>query len=113
MLMSCCCKKTYKFCYPINPCDKNSFANLFKGLLDGNYIVQLNYLDAILNIAITIVGSVVDATNLNLSSLNESYTYTGKVINNIGEVVPLTKDNVVYDCFQFATNISVPVNNLV
>lgn len=111
--MSCCCVKILKFCTPISACDKYAFANLFKGLQDGTYTVELQYLDAIVSIPITVVSGNVDVTILNLTALNEIYTYTGLVRDSAGAVVKFTKASIEYDCFQFSTTIFKKPNKLV
>jgi len=99
--MSCCCQKVYKFCNSVNGCNYEGFTEMFTSLPDGNYNVELEFLNGKHLIGITkssetieTVGSVV---------LNENYTYTGKVVDASGSVIPLVVDNVSYDCFQFET----------
>ena len=99
--MSCCCTNTYKFCKPVNGCNSASFSALFSGLPDGSYTIQLDYLNSVQNIGITVASGVLTFTSTIV--LNENFTYTGQVLNSSGIVVPLTFYTVPYDCFQFVT----------
>ena len=47
-----------------------------------------------------------------LDNLNESYTYTGVIINPAGDIVEIEKDNILYDCIQFTTKIGLQNNVL-
>lgn len=96
--MPCNCTKIYKFKEPVNACDAQSFLSMFKNLPDGNYTVQLDFLNGVQKVPIAVASNVVTGT----VALNESYTYVGKVIGTT-----LTFDSVEYDCFQFETKIYV------
>lgn len=101
--MSCCCSNTYKFCKPVNTCDATTFKSMFTALDDGNYNVQLHFIGAVVNVAITVAAHVVTLPNgLNL---NEHYMYTAKVYNSIGVEVVLFYNTVAYDCIQFNTKL--------
>lgn len=105
--MSGCCISTYNFCKPVNPCDLSTFGDLFKDLPDGTYTVILDFLNSSIMVAI-IASTTEGVKKITLPdgfALNESYTYTGKIINAQGADVKLTFSNVEYDCFQFSTKI--------
>lgn len=99
--MSCCCNKIYKFCKAVNGCNRDNFAALFAGVPDGNYTIQLDYLNSVVSIEMSISEGVVTFTYA--VQLNENFTYTGQLLNESGEVVPIVKEEVSYDCFQFTT----------
>lgn len=100
MLMSCCCTNTYKFCKKISGCNLLNISFLFKGLPDDNYIVELDYLFGVIRIQMGVVGLVFTVVG---PPLNESYTYSGKLFNSLGQAVPFVVNNITYDCFQFST----------
>lgn len=99
--MSCCCTNTYKFCSPVNTCDDDTFKSMFTGLADGNYKVQVHFLDSVIDIAITVAAG--DVTLPDPLNLNEKYTYSAKVYNSAGAEVVLYYNTVAYDCIQFNT----------
>lgn len=101
--MSCCCEKQYRFCNSVSVCTTDGFKDLFKNLTDGAYNIKLDFLDKTLVIPITVAGKVVTVTDELVTGLNERYTFTGKVINASGDVVPLTVGEETYDCFEFTT----------
>lgn len=100
--MSCCCTKVYKFCKPLRGCSASDFANLFKGLAEGTYSVQLDFLSGKQLRMVTVKDSIILVSG---GDLNESYTYTGQVFDSGGNVVPLVFETLSYDCFQFETKI--------
>lgn len=98
--MSCCCTKTYKFCQKISGCSTDNIAFLFKGIPDGNYIIELDYLNSLVRIQMGVVGTTFTIVG---PGLNESYIYTGKLFNIDGQSVPFIVNTITYDCFQFQT----------
>lgn len=102
-IMSCCCEKIYKFCEKVPSCDQSVFKKMFIGLPDGSYTVVLDFLDSVIKIPITVAGDVVTLTDADALKLNEDFTYRGRVIDEDGETVNLTEDDVEYDCFEFST----------
>jgi len=76
-----------------------TFADLFKTLPNGEYIVELDFLNGKQLRTITVADGVVTTSG---AALNENYIYTGKINNTT-----LTFDSVVYDCFQFETKLYV------
>jgi hypothetical protein len=100
--MSCCCNKTYKFCKKISACSLQNLKALFKNIPNGTYIIELNFLQSVIKIQMVVVGTTFTITG---PGLNENYTYTGRVFNSAGQMVPFVVDAVQYDCFQFDTVI--------
>jgi hypothetical protein len=76
---------------------------MFTGLEDGNYTVQLNFLDSVIDVDIVVTGGV--ATLTDPLNLNEKYTYVAKVFNAGGFEVTLYYNTVAYDCIQFNTKL--------
>ena len=101
--MSCNCQNVYKFQTPVNGCNTNGFKQMFAGLADGTYSVELEFLNGRHLVGITKLGS--DIETVGSVVLNENYTYTGRVLDASGNVVPLYFETVPYDCFQFDTEI--------
>lgn len=99
--MSCNCQNVYKFQTPVNGCNSAGFTSMFKSLEDGNYSVELEFLNGRHLVGITKIGN--DIETVGSVVLNENYTYTGRVLNAAGAVVPIYVSTVAYDCFQFET----------
>jgi hypothetical protein len=99
--MSCNCQSVYKFTKPVNACDLSSLASFFTGLDVGNYTVELDFLGGKINLPLMITESGKSITG----NLNESFTYTGRLLNAAGNPVPFYVSTVPYDCFQFETVI--------
>jgi hypothetical protein len=74
---------------------------------DGTYIIELNFLGSIIKIQMVVAGTVFTITG---PTLNEKHTYTGRVFNNLGQLVPFVVETVQYDCFQFDTVIIAGVD---
>jgi hypothetical protein len=79
---------------------------MFSSLPDGNYSVELEFLNGRHLIGITKVGD--DIETVGSVVLNENYTYTGRVLDANGVVVPLVVNTVSYSCFQFDTEFILP-----
>lgn len=101
--MSCCCQKIYKFCKVIDACSAADFGDMFKDLSSADYTVELDFLDSVLRLPITVLDGVIDISPLTLNKLNEGYTYVGRVVDVNGATVSIVVDAIAYDCFQFET----------
>ncbi|MEJ7611361.1 MAG: hypothetical protein WKF88_09320 [Ferruginibacter sp.] len=75
---------------------------MFKDLPDGSYSVELDFLDSVIKIPISVAAGVVTVDAADILTLNESFTYTGKVKDTDGATVNIVKDTESYDCFQFS-----------
>lgn len=94
-VMSCHCTKIYNFKDPLQSCDQSSFADLFSGLADGNYTLQIDFLDTAQFVSMVKDGSITFPNGL---VLNENFTYIAKIVGT-----PLVFGGISYDCFQFTT----------
>lgn len=101
--MNCNCSNVYKFPKAVNSCNSAGFTSMFAGLEDGSYLIELEFLNGRHLIGITKAGN--DIEPVGVVTLNESYTYTGKIVNSAGAYVPLYISTVPYDCFQFETKL--------
>ena len=87
----------------MNGCNSDGFKEMFTSLADGNYTVELDFLNGKQLIGITKSGATIETVGSVV--LNENYTYTGRVVNASGFVVPIYVSTVPYDCFQFETKL--------
>lgn len=98
--MSCCCEKVYQMCR-VPVCDGEDLVLPVIIPADGNYTMQLDFLDHVLQETAGFITT--NAATFSKDLLNENYTYTGRVIDSAGNTVPFTVAGVEYDCFEFTT----------
>lgn len=98
--MSCCCQKVYALCDTV-VCDEQDLVLPFTVDADGEYTLELNFLEAVLRK--TALLSSGDSPTFDKDGLNEAFTYVGRVLGPDGQPVSFTVDAVEYDCLQFTT----------
>lgn len=78
----------------------DDFKSLFINLPDGAYMVKLDFLNSVIEVPIVVEDGTVQA---NTVSLNENYSYTGRVVDAEGETVNIVIGETQFECFQFDT----------
>lgn len=68
---------------------------------EGTWILELSFGGR----AIYYSTDVLDGDTLlfDMTNLNESYTYTGVIINPAGEIISINQGGIDYDCIEFST----------
>ena len=105
MSCDCCCKKTLNLC-STSVCDEGIDFGI-TAQIDGDHKMIVDFLG--LQYVITETFAVDDKIIFPVDSLNESFTYSGRVYEPDGKQVLIEKDGVQYDCFKFKTTINVAV----
>lgn len=105
--MPCCCIKTLNLC-SVSVCeslDLDKIVTIPSGATTNNYKLILDYFSTTL----TLSQPQTDGENISfdISMLNESFEFTGKVYDTSGEVVTFTVDGETYDCIKFKTILNV------
>lgn len=95
-----CCSKILNIIPKVGTCTDSMLALKYSAL-DGDYTFQIEFLNSAINKAVTVVGDGI--ASFETSDLNEGFTYTGKLFDNEGVLVPLVWDEISYDCIQFTT----------
>lgn len=100
MPCDCCCTKTLRLCKQ-NVCDGSTLDLGITVQVDGPHTLTLEFLGLEVNVGT--VGVYGEPLAFPLSSLNESFTYRGRVYDPAGKQVVIEKDSIQYDCFEFQT----------
>ncbi len=110
--MSCChcCENTLNLgC--VNACGLIFDTGIVVDLAtEGTWILELSFG----NVVQYYSTDVLDGDNVifTMNNLNESYTYTGVIIDPLGAIVEIEKGGLLYDCIQFTTKIGTQDNSL-
>ena len=102
MSCDCCCIKTLRLC-KASVCDDIDFG--ITAQVPGEHKLILDFLG--IQIIITKDFAFDDEITFPASSLNESFTYSGKLYDPSGKQIIIRKDDVDYDCIEFTTNITI------
>lgn len=77
---------------------------------EGTWILELTFGNVIQYFSTDVIDG--EDVIFTLNNLNESYTYTGVIIDPSGTVIEIEKNGVQYDCIQFTTKIGTQDNEL-
>lgn len=106
--MSCCCIKTLNLCN-VPVCESLVLDQLAEGVAASgtlnNYKLVLDFLNIQINL--TEEQTEGEQIHFDVSELNESFEYTGKIYDSEGNEVKITVDGIEYDCIKFKTLINV------
>lgn len=107
--MACCCNKILELC-KVPVCGAALIKLGVVAPSTETFSLVLDYLgvDVVLNAAF----ATGDDMNFPASDLNEDYKYTGKLVNEAGDPVTITVDEVVYDCVSFQTVLEYQLNEV-
>lgn len=98
--MSCCCQNIYRMC-EVSVCAGFDFVLPIPIQIAGFYTLELDF-NGMLHTD-TLPFSEGDNATFSTEDLNEHFTYTGRLVNALGQTVSFEVAGVTYDCFQFTT----------
>lgn len=98
--MSCCCTNIYRLCDQV-VCDDQDLVLPIPVPADGEYTLELDFLDSVVTKTASFTAS--DNATFDKEGLNEAYTYTARLRDSAGAIVPFTVETVEYDCVEFTT----------
>lgn len=98
-----CCEKTLNLgC--LNAC--NAIYNtgiVVDALTAGVWVLELTFGSVNIYYSVDVLDG--ETVIFTLTNLNESYTYSGQIIDPNGEIVTLEVNGIEYDCIEFSTKI--------
>lgn len=102
MSCNCCCVKTLKLC-SVPVCGDLDFG--ITAQVEGVHKLSLDFLgiQMIINKEFDIGEEII----FPMTSLNENFTYYGKLSDPDGKEIVISKGGIEYDCVKFETSISV------
>lgn len=98
--MSCCCTRVYRLC-DVVICDDQDIVLPVPIAVDGEHTLELDFLGDIMRRTAQL--SAGNNATFEKGELNERFTYTGRVLDPTGAVIPFTIEGVEYDCIEFST----------
>ena len=100
-----CCEKTLNLgC--LNAC--NAIYNtgiVVDALTEGVWVLELTFGSVNIYYSVDVLDG--ETVIFTLTNLNESYTYSGQIIDPNGEIVILEVNGIEYDCIEFSTKIII------
>jgi len=110
--MACCncCENTLNLgC--INSCDAAFDTGIVADALTaGVWVLQLSFGSVSLYYSVNVLDG--DPVIFTLENLNESYTYTGQIIDPNGVIVNISVNGIEYDCIEFSTKVGLYNNQI-
>ena len=107
--MSCfCCESVYNLgCVPA--CEGNFIdTGIIAGEGEGGvYTMVFNFDGIEVSTSATIADGDSIKFEFDSNCMNESYTYTAQIYDPEGDIVPLTYEEITYDCIKFQTIIQI------
>ena len=103
--MRCCCTRVLNLC-KVPVCGTLVIEKLaVTGSPEATYDLVIDFLQS----QITLTEEQTDGENIHfdVSKLNESFEYTGKIYDANGDEVTITVDGLEYDCVKFKTVLNV------
>jgi hypothetical protein len=100
-----CCEKTLNLgC--LNACNAVYDTGIVvDALTAGTWVLELTFGSVSIYYSVDVLDG--ETVIFTLTNLNESYTYSGQIIDPNGEIVTLEVNGTEYDCIEFSTKIII------